>query len=286
MLTAHSPTQGITVAGPRMHHIGAYLARLCASALGLDLFQVYLDDPGRLKRLLPPGAPPVTVEKLPDFYQTLADYLLFSTDCLLHPATGQRLDKRDIILNTALVSGSDPVRLLARLDGCMGRVNYVEGHNRNWLASLLEEGLDSGVLLRFRGQGDEESPWAALAAFLRTRNDEPVIVSDAEGGDAFPTAQFGAPFVPPSLAGASVTWSPTPGVRPDWRDEDPLWLQWKAAVWDRLSLADQWAYALQGLRQFESHELELRPENWRTYRFGDGYNAFQLLAATYISHPL
>jgi hypothetical protein len=29
-----------------------------------------------------------------------------------------------------------------------------------------------------------------------------------------------------------------------------------------------------GLRLFESHDLELRPENGRTYRFGHGYNAF------------
>lgn len=283
MLIAHSPTQRITVPGPRMHHIGAYCVRLCASALGLDLFQLYLDDPDQLKRLLPPGAPPLTVDTPQDFYQAMVDYLLFSTDGLLHPTTGQYIDTREVILNTALVSGSDPVRLLVRLDGGGGRNLYVEGPNRNWLATVVEEGLDSGVLQRFRGQGDEESGWAELGAFLRSRDDEPVVVSRGEGDDAFPNAPFGAPFVPLSVARSStVGWAPTPGVRPDWPgEEEALWLQWKAAVWERLSLADQWAYALRGLRQFESHELELRPESWRTYRFGDGYNAFQLLATTY-----
>lgn len=283
MLIARAPTQSIPVPGPRSHHVGAYCARLCASALGLDLFDMELEDPQRLKRLLPADAPPLTVERTQDFYRAMADYLLFSTGHLRHPATGQYLNKDEVILNTALVGASDPVRLLVRLNGGWGRNLYVEGPNRDWLAAIVEEGLDSGVLRRFRGPGDADSGWSGLAAFLRLRDDEPAVLSRDENDEAFPSAPFGAPFVPPQIALATtVGWAPTQGVRPDWGgDEEDRWLQWKAAAWDRLPLADQWTYALQGLRQFEAHDLELRPGNWRSYTFGDGYNAFQLLAATY-----
>jgi hypothetical protein len=85
----------------------------------------------------------------------MADYLLLSTNCLLHPATAQSLDRREIILNTALAWGSDPVRLLVRLYGGVGRFLYVEGPHRVWLTTLIEEGRDRGVLRHFRGQGDE-----------------------------------------------------------------------------------------------------------------------------------
>jgi len=51
----------------------------------------------------------------------------------------------EIVLNTAIRYGSDPIRLIARLDAQCESHLYVRGHNRAWLASIIQEGLDNNV---------------------------------------------------------------------------------------------------------------------------------------------
>lgn len=73
-------------------------------------------------------------------------------------------------INTALVVGSDPVKLLARIHGQCESHCYVAGRNREWLANIIDQGVTVGVLRKNQG-------WPALARRLRWRDDQPVVLS-------------------------------------------------------------------------------------------------------------
>ena len=73
-------------------------------------------------------------------------------------------------LNTALVMGSDAVKLLARLHGQCEIHAYVEGEDRAWLAGIITRGRETGVLR-------DDMGWEAVATFLVAAADAPIVTS-------------------------------------------------------------------------------------------------------------
>lgn len=154
-------------------------------------------------------------------------------------------------LNTMLAIGGDQLKLAARLHGQCEIHAFVEGPNRAWLAKIIESGLRRGI---FRAN----SGWEAVVELLRSSSDEPVVTSYSVC-DQFPNS---------GVAIQASVWSP-----PETTDEDD-----GDDAWYDLSVSEQWRLAMDALRiQNQSgYRIELKPDDWEDYRFGDGVTAFDI----------
>lgn len=105
------------------------------------------------------------------------------------------LHTSNVELNTALVAGSDPIRLAAKIHGWCESHCWVEGQDRMWLADIIDQGLDAGLYRRgfwYADQSDgpkdkwSSQGWEEVQTLLRSRDDEPVVMSYSVG-DSFPS---------------------------------------------------------------------------------------------------
>lgn len=177
--------------------------------------------------------------KIDHFIDTFRINLLYGPD-----ADNQLFsDKPDTVfetaLNTALVIGSNPVKFLARLHAQCEIHGYVEGINREWLANIIQQGLDTSVIR------DDEN-WNEIIDFLTKRNDEPVVMSFSVC-EGFPNSYVA-----------------------EWKDNND------GEDWYDISREDRWDLALKGLRKNNS-SCEIKPDNWDNYYFGTRQNGYTLV---------
>jgi hypothetical protein len=168
-------------------------------------------------------------------------YLRHEDQAVFH-LNGEPLENFDLVLNTVLVMGSDPLCLLARLHGQCEIHAYVEGPNRAWMASLIRQGLAAGLYRRGMG-------WESVADLLEQSDAEPVVTSYSVTGG------FPGHHVAEDLA-------------PDGVDVD-TW-------YDGLTDGQRWEHSIVGLRSRATSLTDLRPGNLRA-RFGHGKSMFDLL---------
>ncbi|MNU39105.1 hypothetical protein D3C71_277930 [compost metagenome] len=166
---------------------------------------------------------------------------------------GHELYLDDIALNTALDVGSDALRLLARLHAQSEIHCWVDGPNRNWMADIIAAGRAEGVLR-------EEMGWEALADFLRSRDDEPVVCSYSVC-ESFPN--FG---LLPDTHRLKIR-----EAKGD--DIDDILDAYYSMRWQT-----QWKLCMGELRN-RTGRLEMKPDDWRSYHFGNGITAGRLIAA-------
>lgn len=228
----------------------AYMGSLCGDlfvmSLGIDHDHDSPHSPSPLRRILNPGHYAATLNYTGrQFAQTLSTALHVGMDGPVLIVDGKPIDTFAAALNTAYVMGSDAVKLAARLHGQCELHAYVEGPNRAWLAGIIERGLETAVLR-------PSMKWEEVAAFLRSRDDCPVVTSYSVC-EQFPNAR-------------AAGWEPPV-------DEESGEPDWDA--WDDIAQAERWQLAMQGLREGGAG-LELKPDNWQTFYFGDGANGFQL----------
>lgn len=141
---------------------------------------------------------------------------------------GQRLHTSNVDLNTALVAGSDAVRLAAKIHGWCESHAWVDELDHEWLARIIEDGLRVGI---FRAgmwsnpvSGERKwhtQGWEDLLGLLRTQGVGPVVMSFSVG-DSFPN-------------GAIANWTPPEG--------DP-----DGDTWYDLPDGEQWDLAFTGLQ--------------------------------------
>lgn len=86
-----------------------------------------------------------------------------------------------VVLNTAAVAGPDSVAFLARLHGSVENRIWVDAEDAAWLAEVIREGRDSGVLREGMG-------WEAVIDRLSTTS-SPVVISTSVGAD-FPGVEY------------------------------------------------------------------------------------------------
>jgi hypothetical protein len=171
-----------------------------------------------------------------------------------HLPDGTQANVFETTLNTAVVMGSDHIRLLAKLHGQCEIHAYVEGPNRAWLADIIEQGIKDKVLRVW--EKDFYGGWPAVVELLRSRDDEPVVTSYSV------TEQFPNRFV----ASEHGSWDAT-------LDNDR---------WYDLSDAEQWQFAMDGLRkQNESAHLEIKPETFAQQGYGNGMSGFDIVSMLY-----
>lgn len=122
---------------------------------------------------------------------------------------GVEINTRQLLLNTVLATGSDPLRLAVKIKWQHEIHGYLMGFHRKWMADLIEEGLEEHLYHRDLG-------WEELVAKLREVNDGPVVTSSSKTD----------PFPNPHAAG----WQGTPGE------------------WEILSDDKRWTLAVKGLK--------------------------------------
>jgi len=140
--------------------MSCYCDDLFVSALQVDKFLGF----DTLTHILPSSTPNYLNSK-----DSLSNWLRVSNGDRLITKIGQ-MPIFDIKLNTALSSGNDAIKLMARLHGQCEVHCYVEGPNRNWLASIMRMGR------RLHLYRDNEG-WEAVIALLESNSVEPVVCS-------------------------------------------------------------------------------------------------------------
>lgn len=154
------------------------------------------------------------------------------------------IDPFTISLNTALAIGSDAVKLAARIHGQCELHCWVSGANRQWLVGIIQQGLACGLYRQAQG-------WDNVLTLLGAESDSPVVLSYSVC-ESFPN---------PTVA----KWTP-----PLDDESEPDYDQWY-----ELPADEQWRLAFDGL--VADKWLELSPDNWADYYFGDGYTALKLV---------
>lgn len=165
---------------------------------------------------------------------------------------GRNLDTFEVVLNTAMALGSDPVRLAARVYAQGDIHAWVDSPNRSWLADVIDEGLDTGVYRR--SLNGTSCGWENVTRLLSRSSGGPVVMSYSVSG-AFPSERL-----------------------TDYeRDESD------ASPWDDLTDHQKWDVCMAKLRASgPGHTgLELHPANFKHVRFGHGLSLLDLLAEDY-----
>lgn len=161
------------------------------------------------------------------------------------------------VLNTALVAGSGPIKLMARLHGQSELHCWVEGKNREWLASIIDKGFIQGVFRdRLRGYS---IGWEDVMTLLRSADDSPVVCSYSVC-ESFPNRKD------------------LPAFQDQEGEEEDAGLY----RWEALSDKERWDLAMLALRA-NHPTLELDPDAWEDYHFDNGLTAFDLVRGAYES---
>jgi hypothetical protein len=181
---------------------------------------------------------------------------------------GQPIDTWTLGLNTVMTLGSRPVRLAARLHAACEIHTWVDGPNRAWLASLIDEGVASGIM---RPQPDiddaETTGWGAVTTLLRRTDTEPVVTSYSVC-EQFPDAHTST-YMPPWPEGVPEKWDAL--TKEQQQEREAL-----QESWYDLPADEQWRTGMEWLRA-QSGGLEIAPEGFDGFGFGSGFSWLDLM---------
>jgi hypothetical protein len=145
---------------------------------------------------------------------------------------GQNVNSWHLTLNTVVAAGSDPMILFARIHATCEIHGYVLGEHRDWIASIIEQGLRIGLYRPTQG-------WDEVIEFLRGESENPVVMSYSV-----------------------CDWFPNPHIAGFERDEQDDFPDYY-----NLPEREQWDKAFQGLVA-QNNGIDLNPESFRTRQFG------------------
>lgn len=165
---------------------------------------------------------------------------------------GKPLSPFDIALSTASLLG-DQMSILAWIHGQCECHGYVEGEYRSWLADIIDRGRESGIFRRDQG-------WESVAAFLRQRDDLPVVMSYSVT-DGFPDFDAILPEHQEALR------------RPE--DTDPYAPNERFS--EEIDFDQQWAWGIEWLRSGAANVGALEPDNIGSRSYGSSITAFTML---------
>lgn len=213
----------------------AYFAQLC-QGLTWSIFDYYAEWDMDKLLILFPASHYVHKMSTPEAVRTA----FFATMFTELKIGDRAIDSFALSLNTALALGSDAVKLAARIHGECELHCWVSGANRQWLAGIIQQGLDCRLYRQAQG-------WDDVMALLVADSDSPAVLSYS-GCERFPNSTV-------------ANWT-----SPD--DDDEAWYE--------LPKDEQWRLAFEGLSANEW--LEMAPDRWTDYCFADGYTAMDLVA--------
>jgi hypothetical protein len=138
--------------GAERAHAGITVSNLFMAHLRADWDTPSAPSP--IRRLLPPDS---YITRIPLGTSTWERTLrIWCSTAMMqgdefHFPDGRRGDPWHVALNTAIVAGSDPVRLLARLHAQCEVHGYIDGPDRAWAADLIQAGRRDKILHRDTG---------------------------------------------------------------------------------------------------------------------------------------
>lgn len=245
----HSPSGDAEVMGSERHYMSRIVSGTLAESLQLD----GTSEPP-LRALIEKGSyvHSYSGRAFNESVRTIVNILddLFEVE-------GKLIETFALALNTAYVSGSDVIRLCARIHAQCESHCYIEGPNRKWFADIIEQGRKCFILRANQG-------WEDVVHLLVSRDDEPVVMSFSVC-ESFPNRYLS-------------TWE-APEIDED--DEDAPDIN---DLWDDLGGAERWKYSMEGLRK--KHKLEIKPDDWDSYFFMHGWNGYQLLEYAYSNREI
>lgn len=237
----HTKTEEAELRGSERAYAGSVCGKLFVQSVELN--DTWMDETSPLKSILVPDHYTRDYEGK-QFNKTLQTACGTSMGDLFI-VEGVRINSFSLMLNTALIMGSDEVKLLARIHGQSEIHAFIEGTNRAWIAGLIQNGRKSGL---FRdGQG-----WESVAELLLKDDSEPVVMSYSVC-ESFPNSSV-------------TTWVP-PYDEESGEDIHDAWYD--------LTDAERWQMSLDAIRKQKG--LELKPDDWNSFYFTHGINGFQLL---------
>lgn len=254
-----SLTQRVTISGRERAYAGSLVGGLASAATNTVLGE-------NLGKFLNPKSPfaaqiracsPYDPQRLELVRRAMS--LPYGRDEPLLVKGGVALESFDYNLNTAITLGSDPIRLLARLHGQCEIHAWVAAEDRTWLAHVIRQGLESGVLRTYPA-GTHYDGWQDVADMLCAERDLPVVTSYSIT-DGFPNPD------------AAIWDRPsTDGLDEDSADglvED---------AWADLTEEERWRAGMTYLSG-PGRSLQMWPLEWDDYRFTHRQSAFTLAAS-------
>lgn len=163
----HSPSRDVEVRGSERAYMGGLCGGIAVALMGWDSYSG-MSTPHPVLRFIPATSYLHSMVGSRNFAQSASTWMSVAHDSFW--IDGREIDIFGVNLNTALVAGSDAVKLCARLHGQCEIHCYVEGANRAWLAGIIERGREVSVLRSDMG-------WEDVISLLRERADEPVVMS-------------------------------------------------------------------------------------------------------------
>lgn len=199
---------------------------------------------------------------------------------------GVRLHTANIELNTALAMGSEHLALAAKIHGWCESHCWVDGPDRKWMADVMDAGLKAGIYRR--GIWYEDSPgadkqwssqgWEEVIAFLRSRDEGPVVLSYSVG-DSFPNREV-AGWEPPFEQGWKPDWADDAEGLAEWEateDKDEYQRETRGDEWYELPFEQRWSMAFAGLQQLRPW-AQIAPDNLLSTTFATPVTIFDLFA--------
>lgn len=258
----HSPDQEtVRVGGAERHWMAAMVRRIFDGVLDVRSYPS-MDDSSfkRMMRLLKPADSLHSYQDLHKAAEFLPSAIEHGFDDDRLSWNGNPVNPFSMSLNTALIVGSDPIRLSARIHAQCEIHGWVDGRNRDWMAGIIEEGLSSGVFRDARQT--QYGNWPGVIALLRRTAETPVVMSYSVC-ESFPNPGIAMPE-------PDKTWKEMS------EDEQQAWMD-KQDEWREQDAGKQWDQAFAALKESDMG-LEIKPDNWKTFHFDPKISAFDILA--------
>lgn len=227
----HSPTETVEVLGAERSHVA-----ILSEGIGYGVLESVLGKGSLLEMLGYANG---------DIYPRSLDLEVRNCEGPLYVHEGVEITVWPLLLNTALAVGSDAVKFATRVNAQCELFSWVAGEDRDWLAEIVDDGLDTGILRREMG-------WESLLDMLPRSYKQPVVMSYSVM-DSFPN-QFAS------------TWESSPDIGIDEASEQ----------FGALSTEEQWKHGIAWLEQQDERLLQLSPQNWSEVRLGHSFTAFDL----------
>lgn len=274
----HSPSGEAELWGGEHHHLHNLVRDAAIAVLDMP------NHVGLFRELSPDPYPGLRTDDA--FWLKSVETLLRISEPALR-WKGREIDSFTLLLNTAMeAADGNPLKLAARIAGQAEVHCWCEGADRAWLARMIDEGLDAGKFRRNTGYSERcgrpsHESWEDVTAFLRSRDDEPVVLSYSVC-DGFPNRKA-AGWEPPEGTDLRPGWAKdAPGEWEACDYKDDCYGEAKDALWADLGDAECWRTGMEGLRA-NPGRLRLDPADWDDFGFGfgNGLSAFDLIAPDY-----
>lgn len=175
----HTPRNVVRISGRERAWMGSLCTKITIAHLDIPEYPCDVLDVYAWKKMLPEYHYLLDIEN-DRFGDLLKTWLSVGREFMTLP-DGRTIEPFTLGINTAIIQGNDQVCLLARLHAQCEIHCYVEGQDRSWMADIIDDGYEIGMMRTTDGYDG----WPAVSALLREHDDDAVVCSYSVG-DSFP----------------------------------------------------------------------------------------------------